>query len=278
MALLQHFKRRKGRWITAFAVIALSAISIWFFTRPKQDTLRVPLGVEQAAIVTYSGPKLAVAPYKWGVAVNVRIAEVIEKPDRRIYDIRYIVNRSGTFDLKDYLTAEDGSDLDALPNFEFTGDPQLSKDLDTRIQETEEVKVEVGGHYYELLAVVIFLWVVWLFLLIFYKRPKTVEENHDTEALPTLAEQLRAYLEAIKSGSLDTTAKAKMEMALIQCWRKELSLGDQQMRDSLKQISRNEKTREALKQLQHWLHDPSSTVSDSDILAVIKPYTGEVTL
>ncbi|MGY8644230.1 MAG: hypothetical protein ACKVJU_24440, partial [Verrucomicrobiales bacterium] len=159
MALAQQFKLSKTRWLAAVGVIACCVVVIWFFTRPNSDALRVPLGVEQAAIVTYSGPKLAVAPYKWGVAVNVRIAEVIEKSDRRIYDIRYIVNRSGTYDLKDYLAAEDGSELAALPTFEFMGDPQLSKDLDTRIQETEEVRVEVGGRYYETLAVLAVLWI-----------------------------------------------------------------------------------------------------------------------
>ena len=36
----------------------------------------VPLGVEQAAIITYSGPGLVVKPFRYGVAVNVRIAQV----------------------------------------------------------------------------------------------------------------------------------------------------------------------------------------------------------
>ena len=133
---------RKGGVLAAVVV----ALAVWliFFRPPKSpDSLNVPLGVEQAAIVTYSGPPVAVTPYKWGVAVNVRIAKVIEQPGTRIYDVRYIVNRAGTFDLKDYLTAEDGSRLDGLPSFKFSGDPKLSKNLDTRIQETEEVSVDV---------------------------------------------------------------------------------------------------------------------------------------
>lgn len=127
---------RKG-WLLAGIVVAV-AVAV-FFRAPKQpDSLNVPLGVEQAAIVTYSGPPVAVMPYKWGVAVNVRIAKVIEQPGARIYDVRYIVNRAGTFDLKAYLTAEDGSRLDGLPSFKFSGDPKLSKNLDTRIQETKK--------------------------------------------------------------------------------------------------------------------------------------------
>src|SRR5215213_1920244 len=126
-------KRRtfiRGRSILVLAAV-VAVVAAMFFLRDREDTdtINVPLGVEQAAIVTYSGPAVTVAPYKWGVAVNVRIAEVIERPDKRIYDVRYIVNRAGTFDLKDYLAAADGSPLDGLPAFKFTGDPKLSKDL-----------------------------------------------------------------------------------------------------------------------------------------------------
>jgi hypothetical protein len=58
------------------------------------------------------------------VAVNVRIAKVRELPDRRIYDLRYIVNRAGTFDLKDYLVADDGSSLEGSARVPFEGDAE----------------------------------------------------------------------------------------------------------------------------------------------------------
>src|SRR5258705_6379012 len=123
-------QRKRAGWI---AVVVLALGAAWFFWPKKEsDSLNVPLGVEQAAIVTYSGPPVAVTPYKWGVAVNIRIAKVTEQPGARIYDVRYIVNREGTFDLKDYLTAENGSRLDGLPSFKFRGDPKLSKHLDAR--------------------------------------------------------------------------------------------------------------------------------------------------
>ena len=62
--------------IIALLVVVGIAIAVFFFRPPETDTLNVPLGVEQAAIVTYSGPLVTVAPYKWGVAVNVRIADI----------------------------------------------------------------------------------------------------------------------------------------------------------------------------------------------------------
>jgi len=268
-------QRRSLLLLSFAAAIAGAAAVIWFTTRPDPDTLRVPLGVEQAAIVTYSGPMLTVAPYKWGVAVNLRIADVVEQSDRRVYDIRYIVNRSGTFDLRDYLTSEDGSELDGLPTFEFTGDPKLSQDLDTRIQETEGVRVDVGGRYYETLAGLAVLWIAWLFLLIFWKRPKSAPEPDTGPPEPTLAEQLRDYLAKLEAGTLDSEAKAKLEMALLQSWRKTLDVGDRRMADALREIRWDSRTREPLEKLQHWLHHPASPIPSAEIADVIRPYAAE---
>jgi hypothetical protein len=269
----KRFFQRKRVWLVAAVGGLALAAALYFWLKKEPDTLNVPLGVEQAAIVTYSGPSIAVAPYKWGVAVNVRIAEVIEHPDKRIYDLRYIVNRAGTFDLKDYLVADDGSRLDGLPTFKFTGDPKLSKNLDTRIQETEEIRVDVGGRYYETLAALTALWMVWLLLLIFYKRLRPPAEPEAASPGPTLAEMLRAFLGQLETGTLDAAGKAKMEMLLLKCWREELALGQMPMNTALDEIGRSEKTGDLLRRLQHWLHHPASPVQNAEIAAVIAPYT-----
>lgn len=266
--------RRKIVWLVVTAC-ALALGAAFFFRAKQDDSLNVPLGVEQAAIVTYSGPDVAVTPYKWGVAVNVRIAKVTEKSGARIYDVRYIVNRAGTFDLKDYLIGENGSQLDGLPSFKFHGDPKLSKHLDTRIQETEEIAVDVGGHYYSTLAALGVLWIVWLLLLIFYGRarppaPATVPPE------PTLAAMLRAFLAQLEAGTLDAAAKAKMEMLLLRRWREEVAGADVPMIAAFDAISRSEKTGNPMRQLQHWLHNPASSVRREEIAAVVTPYTVEM--
>ena len=258
-----------------FVVLGLAALFAFLIFRKKDtDSLNVPLGVEQAAIVTYSGPTVAVKPYKWGVAVNVRIAKISEQPGARIYDVRYIVNRAGTFDLKDYLTAEDGSRLDGLPSFKFNGDPKLSKHLDARIQETEEISVDVGGRYYATLAGLGVFWIVWLLLIIFFGRPKPPPVIIEAPA-PSLAGLLRALLAQLEAGTLDAEAKAKMEMLLLRRWRDELALTNAPMNTAHDAISRSEKTAEPLRQLQRWLHQPNTSVRREEIAAVLAPYTVE---
>jgi hypothetical protein len=100
--------------LIAVAALLLLGAGLWWLLR-TDDSLNVPLGVEQAAIVTYGGPPLMVKPFKWGVGVNLRIAQVSERDGLRVYDIRYLANRAGTFDLRDYLASEDGRPLDGLP-------------------------------------------------------------------------------------------------------------------------------------------------------------------
>jgi hypothetical protein len=265
---------QKRRAELIFVICAVVLFATWYFwPKRESDSLNVPLGVEQAAIVTYSGPPIAVTPYKWGVAVNVRIAKVTDQPGTHVYDVRYIVNRAGTFDLKDYLAAEDGSRLDGLPSFKFTGDPKLSKELDTRIKETEEVSVEVGGHYYATLVALGVFWIVWLLLLIFYGRAKRSRVTEAAPLEPTLAELLRAFLQQLEAGKLDAEAKAKMEMLLLRRWREELAVGNVSMISALEAIDRDEKTGNPLRQLQRWLHDPKSNIRQEEIVSTLTPYT-----
>ena len=271
----KKFFQRKTVWLVLAASVLAAVVIIFLRKEKEKDSLNVPLGVEQAAIVTYSGPSVAVTPYKWGVAVNVRIAKVSGQSGSRIYDVRYIVNRAGTFDLKDYLTGENGSALDGLPSFKFTGDPKLSKALNARIQETEEVRVDVGNHYYAVLAALGVFWIVWLLLLILWGRAKP-QISAAAQPEPTLAEMLRAFLAQLEAGTLDADAKAKMEMLLLRRWREELSLAGVPMNAAHDAIARSEKTGNPLRQLQDWLHRPASKIGREEIAAVVAPYTTEM--
>lgn len=266
--------QHKRNAVLVCLALASIAAALLVFSR-KDRTLKVPLGVEQAAIVSFSGPELFVAPYKWGVAVNVRMAEVVEKSDRRIYDVRYFVNREGTFDLRDYLVAADGSALDGLPTFKFRGDAQLSQSLDTRIRETEEMRIDVGGHYDAVLTMLGMLWIGWLFLLIFYKRQPDAVDAEFGPALPTVPELLRSLHARLESGTLNTAGKAQLEMLLVRRWRDELGLGPVPMRAAMDAIKSDETSGPLLHRLQHWLHHPASTAAREEIAAMVESLVKE---
>ena len=258
----------RGR-LAAVAALLLLGAGLWWLLR-TDDSLNVPLGVEQAAIVTYGGPPLMVKPFKWGVGVNLRIAQVSERDGLRVYDIRYLANRAGTFDLKDYLGAEDGRPLEGLPSFRFTGDPKLSKDLESRIRETEPAAIEIGGYYTATLWALGAAWIGWLLLLIFYGRPKPPVVVPPAPP-PTLAEQLRTLLGRVEQGTLDAAGAARLEMLLLRAWREGLVSADAPMAQVLAAVAAGDRTRDGLRALQDWLHRRESAVTREEIAALIRP-------
>ncbi len=209
--------------------------------------------------------------------MNVRIAGITEEPGAQIYDVRYIVNRGGTFDLKDYLAAADGSPLEGLPSFKFHGDPKLSKDLDVRIRETEPIGIDVGGHYYATLAGLAAFWIVWLLLLIFYKRPpRPAPVAPPPRETPRWQVNYggRRWLNS-KAATLDVAGQARLEMLILRRWREELAIASLPMSAALEAIDRHEKTGDALRQLQRWLHERSSTVPRDELAAALAPFAAE---
>lgn len=253
--------------LRGLAVLAVVVVAWWFLQ--EEDDLKVPLGVEQAAIITYSGPGLVVKPFRYGVAVNVRIAQVTEHAGAKVYDVRYLVNREGEHDLIEYLMSDDGTALSGLPSFKVKGDPKLSKELEARVKETEDIGIEVRGHYQATLVALAVFWVAWLFVLIFWRRPKKPVVVAAKPPL-TAAEQLRLLLGELEQGGLSAEQKARLEMLLLRCWREGLVPADAPMAEVLAAIARGQGTGEALDHLQRWLHRPGSGVADAEIAQIIR--------
>ena len=255
-------------WLVRGLAVLAVVVATWWFLQ-EEDNLKVPLGVEQAAIITYSGPGLVVKPFRYGVAVNVRIAQVTEHAGAKVYDVRYLVNREGEHDLIEYLMSDNGTALSGLPSFKVKGDPKLSKELEARVKETEDIGIEVRGHYQATLVALAVFWVAWLFVLIFWRRPKKPVVA-PVKPARTLAEQLSQLLGELEQGGLSAEQKARLEMLLLRCWREGLVPADAPMAEVLAAIARGQGTGEALDHLQRWLHRPGSGVADAEIAQLIR--------
>jgi hypothetical protein len=255
-------------WLLRGLALLAVLVAGWWFLQ-EDDNLKVPLGVEQAAIITYSGPGLVVKPFRYGVAVNVRIAQVTEQGGAKVYDVRYLVNREGEHDLIEYLMSDNGAALSGLPSFKVKGDPKLSKELEARVKETEDIGIEVRGHYQATLVGLFVFWILWLLALIFWRRPKKPVPA-PVKAPLTVAEQLRRLLAELEQGGLSAAQKATLEMLLLRRWREGLVPADAPMAEVLAAIARGERTGEALVRLQRWLHRPGSGVADAEIAQIIR--------
>jgi hypothetical protein len=86
---------------------------------------------------------------------------------------------------------------------------------------------------------------------------------------------LRSFLVQLEAGTLSADDKAKMEMLLLKCWRDELAVGDLPMNEVMNAIGSNDKTGEALRTVQHWLHHRASNVQCVEIAKVVAPFAAE---
>jgi len=230
----------------------------------------VPLGVEQAVIIRYGGPRLKAQPYRRGASVNVRIAAEAQKGRMRVYDIRYVVSLPGEFDLTKYLTSTDGQPIDDLPPFPVRGLTSLTKDIETRIQEIEDVGVHIRHGYYESLAGLAVLWLVWLAGLIFLGRPKRLPVPPPAPRQPSLAEQIDGLLTALAEGELSVAQKARLEALLLKRWRAQLGLAEQRMAVSCRGIEANRDLGPIYSTLQAWLHNPRAGVGVKEFLGTYR--------
>jgi len=255
-------------------VVAIVAVIRWDRGPPPQSSRSehdVPLGVEEAVIIRYAGPRLVARPYRRGASVNVRIAEESLQDSHRVYDVRYVVNLPGEFDLKDYLGSADGQPLDGLPSFKIRGLTRLTKDIETRIRELEDVGVHIGHWYYETLAGLGAAWVLWLAGLIWIGRPKRAQLSAAPPPKPSLAEQIARYLESLAGEGLSLDDKARLEILLVCYWRQRLGLADDRMAAACRQIRVDPRLGPAYEALEAWLHDPQAPVGPADVRRLCDP-------
>jgi hypothetical protein len=232
----------------------------------EEATLDVPLGVEEAVVISYQGPRLVARPYRRGASVNLRIAQEAARGPVRVYDIRYVISQPGEFDLAEYLAAADGTELSDLPRFKVRGLTSLTKDIETRIREIEDVGVHVGHWYYETLAGLGVLWIAWLGGLIWIGRPKRQQKEAPPPPEPSLAERIAQYFDALARGDLSAADKARLESLLLQHWRGRLDLREDRMAAACRRMQRNSSVGPAYDAVQSWLHAPNTPVDPAEVM------------
>lgn len=264
-------RAKRWGWAAAIAGLAFLALVLWLLRRERIP--EVPLGVEHAVVIRYRGPELVLKPFRRGVDVNLRLERTAQQGDARIYDIRYIVNQPGLFDISTYLASADGSPLPDLPSFQVRGVTRLSMALDRRIREVEEVGISFPHRYYEFLAAAIALWIAGFFLLVFWGwRRKTVAP---VAAPASPAAVLRALLERLRAGTLDAAGKAQLETLMFRCWREQLGLTAVDLREGLRQVEAGERSGATYRMLEEWLHSPASKTPDAAVIEQLAPYGAE---
>ena len=264
-------RRRRPVLLAAGLVLAIAGLTlgiVWLRRGPgeRRSEHDVPLGVEEAVVIRYAGPRLVAQPYRRGASINLRVADETDLGELRVYDVRYVVNLPGEFELTDYLTSADGRPLDGLPSFTVRGLTSLSKDIETRIQEIEDVGIHIWHWYYETLAGLAAFWVLWLVALIFFGRRWRAIGPVLAPPAPSLAERLAHCLEAIAAGDDSVQRRSELEVLLLQCWRDRLGLQAVRMAEACRRMQQSDVLGELYNRLIAWLHHPGQRLTAAELL------------
>ncbi len=272
-------RRRRWWWlpVACAMLFALAVVATVFFPRqPEQEVVKrsetdVPLGVEEAVVIRYGGPRLVARPYRRGASLTLRIAEEVSHGSMRVYDVRYVVNLPGEFDVTDYLTSSDGLPIDDLPSFRVRGLTSLTKDIETRIREIEDVGVEIWHWYYETLAGLGVFWGLWLLGLIFVGRPKRAPGPPPVPREPSIGERIEQILRALNQGELSgpgdpTGQKSRLEVLLLKYWRQRIDCGNDRMAVVCRTVRSDDDLGRVYETLEAWLHDPNARVGADEFL------------
>ena len=85
----------------------------------------------------------------------------------------------------------------------------------------------------------------------------------------TLAEELRPLVEDARAGRLSRSDRARLELRLVEYWRRKLALSDRTPHELLVELRNHPEAGALLRSLEDWLHrpDPPAAVDLSQLLA-----------
>ncbi len=218
--------------------------------------------------------------------IRVRIAGVKEDGNARIYDLRFIGEVEGLHDLRTSLERIDLGPRRNLPHgfVEITGyftDATFTAELTDA--EKLSVATRIGG-YAKRMVLLLGLWaaplvlaLVWL-LVGFLSKQRAARSQRQRAlaalaAAPTLAQQMRALIEAIMAGRDSTENKARLEAMLVRFWRGRLNLIGKPLPEALATLRSHPQAGELLRELDSWLHRAPGHGRQIDVAKMLEPYS-----
>lgn len=221
------------------------------------------VGIEGRVLYRARGPRLMAREATRFAPVNVRIAAVT--PDSAdgttvLYDLRFIGQREGRYDLRDALARVDGEALDdaSFPPAPVAVTALLPPEHDGELIAMQDVSASPWGGYRAVMMGVVALWasvpIVWLVRRTIRRRGEARVEAAAPE--PTLADLLAPLVERARAGTLDTAGRAALERLVHAHWREALGLGAVPTREALARIRADAHAGQLIEAVERWLHAP----------------------
>ncbi|MCA9069192.1 MAG: hypothetical protein KDA84_09730 [Planctomycetaceae bacterium] len=230
----------------------------------------VRVGIEGQLMLTFDGPELTTQPFDERSPIHLRIAQVTSSQGSRVYDLRYIGQEAGTYNLCDFLIRSDGGSLVELPPAMVTIRSSLPASHTGDLEEIPPPKRTSSFPYPWLLGLGGGVWliaVIWLVGRRMARRPKQIPIEES--APPTLADQLRPLVESAVAGRLTPAEKGRLEWLLLAYWRERLQLEGAPPMELLSRMRDHAEAAVLLMRLEEWLHQrpKERSVNVAELLA-----------
>lgn len=259
--------------VAAFVLAALVAVAA--AAQARREPVRTTIGIEGRTIFRHpAGEVVQSVPVDDKAPVVVRIAEATRDGDWMLYDLRFIAQYAGEFDLRECLRRPDGAPLTNAEPLPVVVGKLLPDDHQGALFELGGVRVpRLGGYRLALLLV----GIVWLALPVWFIARRLLRKRPPASPPPdapvTLADQLRPLVESALRGELSTADRARLEMLLLGYWRERLGLGGVEHAAAVRTMRAHAEAGELLEQLERWLHRPRRADDPAvDVSAMLTRY------
>ena len=243
---------------------------------PARAPIQSTVGIEGRVIFRHPrGEPVQSVPVNDKASVVVRIADSTPDGEFVLYDLRFIAQYPGEFDLRECLRRTDGAPLTGASPLPISVGHLLPGDHQGALFETDGSGVPaIGGYRLALIAIGV-LWaippLVWLVRRLMRKPPS----HEAAPAQPvTLADQLRPLVEQAIRGTISTADRASLELLLLAYWRERLGLAAEGLdhAGAIRRLRGHEEAGELLSLLERWLHRPPRDDEVVDVSAVLARY------
>jgi hypothetical protein len=229
------------------------------------------VGVQVAvADLVLPGAELEPVPVDDATPVIIRVDAVSPHGSDLRYDLVCSGLEPGEFDLRRFLRRKDGSSTDDLPELLFRVNGLLPPGQ-MEPHPLQAARLPWLGGYRSLLLMGGLLWSAALVWLLMPRKPQRAPESQQAAAPETLADRLRPLVTDAIQGRVSPARLAELERALVQYWRRRLSLDGLSPAESIAALRAHPEASPLLVQLESWLHRPGGD-RQININELLEPY------
>jgi hypothetical protein len=232
----------------------------------KQTNIGISGHVQQ---IVLPGPELEAVPLDAKSPLVLRVLATYPHGTDFRYDLEYYALEAGHYDLAKYLKHKDGTPITGLPEIPVDVEALLPAGQ-VQPNPLEQTALPHLGGYQKTMIVLGVVWVVGLLAILFLGR-RRAQAARERVRPRTLAEELRPLVEDALAGKLSRSDRARLELRLVEYWRRKLALVDHSPQTLIVELRAHPEAGALLRSLEDWLHRPDPP-AQVDLAQLLAPY------